>query len=170
MGRRAIGEPRLRRRQRHGVADRPAIRTVAPGSAISASQSLRRRLRRAAGDGFKAHSITADGGNVRGRLHEAAAHRHRPRRSLGAGLSSASPSTTQKPFCSIMRRLWRGRRRSRLAQRTYRALRPRQTVEGMTSKFIYHDLRIDGFADGKLASFAAGPIRWNRPRRTAWSR
>ena len=38
-----------------------------------------------------------------------------------------------------------------------------QTHEGVTSKVVYENFRIDDFADGKVGSFVAGPIRMESP-------
>ena len=68
----------------------------------------------------------------------------------------------QKPFSSIMdayrAALGIGLREGRIGSVTLD-----QTHQGVTSKVVYENFRIGGFADGKVATFAAGPIRMESP-------
>jgi hypothetical protein len=112
-------------------------------------------------DGFKVRSVTADGGALEAGFVKL--------RLAGIGLEDLSvPSSVgfafddNKPFTSIMsayrEALKIGLRKGRIG-----SVELDQTHEGVTSKVVYDDFRIDGFADGKVASFVAGPIRMESP-------
>ena len=112
-------------------------------------------------DGFKVRSVAADGGTleagfVKLRLADIGLEDLSVPSSIGFTLDE------EKPFTSIMN-AYREALKIGLREGRIGSIELDQTHEGVTSKVVYDNFRIDGFADGKVASFVAGPIRMESP-------
>lgn len=112
-------------------------------------------------DGFKVRSVAADGGVVEAGFMKI--------RLADVGFEDlAVPSFAgfafdeQKPFSSIMS-AYRAALGVSLREARIGSVTLDQTHQGVTSKVVYENFRIEGFADGKVATFAAGPIRMESP-------
>lgn len=112
-------------------------------------------------DGFKVRSVAADGGVIEAGFMKF--------RLADIGLEDLSiPHFTgfafdeRKPFSSIMAAykaaLGIGLRQGRIG-----SLQLDQIHQGVASRIVYENFRIEGFADGKVAEFGAGPIRMESP-------
>jgi len=112
-------------------------------------------------DGFKVRSVTADGGALdagflKMKLDDLALA------DLAVPDFGSFVFDPQKPFSSMMAAyravLGIGLREGRIA-----AVTLDQTHQGVTSSVVYRNFRVEGFADGRVASFAAGPIAMESP-------
>lgn len=112
-------------------------------------------------DGFKVRSVAADGGVVEaGFMKFRLADIGFEDLSVPAFVGVAFDE--QKPFSSIMAAykvaLGIGLREGRIG-----SVQLDQTHQDVTSRIVYENLRIEGFADGKVARLAAGPVRMESP-------
>lgn len=112
-------------------------------------------------DGFKVRSATADrgaleAGFIKLRLNDIALA------DLSAPWFAGFAFDDGKPFASIMR-AYRAALGVGLRQGRIGSVELDQTHEGVTSRVVYENFRLDGFADGKVAAFLAGPIRMESP-------
>lgn len=112
-------------------------------------------------DGFKVRSVSADGGTVEAgfmkiRLADIAFD------DLAVPSFASFAFDDQKPFSSIMA-AYRAAIGISLREGRLGSVTLDQTHEGVTSKVVYENFLIRDFADGKVATFDAGPIRMESP-------
>lgn len=113
------------------------------------------------GGGFTARSVTADGGAVAvGFAKIAIADLELDE--LAAPVMQPFAYDPEKPFTSMMRGYGELLKAS-LGSGRVGSLQVIEQIEGVTSRISYDHLKIDGFADGKIASIRSGPLKMESP-------
>jgi hypothetical protein len=111
--------------------------------------------------GFRARSITADGGTLEAGFIKLAVH-DVSLEGLSVPTLDSFAFDRMQPFSSLMRAYGEAIKID-LDHARIASLDLDQTFEGVTSKIVYENLSLDRFNQGKVASFGAGPIRMDSP-------
>jgi len=136
-------------------------RTERPGTEISVETIAVTGYESLPDGTMKARSVTADGGTVKSGFVSVA---------IGdVGVENLSVPVMQgfvfdpaKPFTSIARMYGEALKASFSRARTGSVL-VTETIKGVVNHITYDHIRLDGFANGKLDQFRAGPVRLESP-------
>jgi hypothetical protein len=138
-----------------------SVRSERPGADFAIETMKIAGYAVAANGGFTTRSITIDSAVVEAGFAKFAISDVTLDR-LAAPAFAAIAFDQNKPFTSMMR-IYADVIRTRLASGQIGMLELVQQFEGITSRASYENLRFDGFADGKVASMTAGPLKMDSP-------
>lgn len=138
-----------------------AIRTENPGVEIGFEAIVVTGYSSSHGGGIRAKSVTADAGTIElGFMKVALADI--ALNDLAVPPIAGFPFDREKPFTSLMRG-YAEFIRSELASAHIGSLDLIQQIEGVTTRASYGRMRVEGFADGKIAKVTAGPLKLEAP-------